>query len=158
MNPPRIDVLIRSPRKTISLIVEEDGKLVVRAPLRMTRKAIEEIVHQKVKWVLAKQVLARTRMDDRRPLEYRQGERFWFLGRQYALALVDSPAEPLRLNGMFYLDRTRLPRAGKIFEGWYLEQARQIIPQRVQLFASQIDHPVQIIRIKDARSRWGSCG
>lgn len=158
MNPPSIDVLIRSPRKTISLIIEEDGRLVVRASQRMTHKAIEEIVHQKAKWVLAKQVLARTRLEDRRSLEYRQGERFWFLGRQYTLALVDSPTEPLRLKDMFYLDRARLPRAGKTFESWYHEQARQIIPQRVQLFSSQMDHPVLKIRIKDARSRWGSCG
>ena len=41
MNGIEIDELVRSRRKTIALIVQPDGRLLVRAPLRTNRKIID---------------------------------------------------------------------------------------------------------------------
>ena len=45
----------------------------------------------------------------------------------------------------------------QVFERWYREQARQILPGRVEFFASQYEFPYRGIRITSARTRWGSC-
>ena len=43
--------LIRSERKTISLQITQEGELVVRAPMRMSRYEIERFVQSKRGWV-----------------------------------------------------------------------------------------------------------
>jgi predicted metal-dependent hydrolase len=48
---PLIDQLIRSQRRTIALIIEPDGRLVVRAPRRARLEDIQRFVAQKEKWI-----------------------------------------------------------------------------------------------------------
>lgn len=43
--------LIRSKRKTISIRILPDGSLLVRAPLRLSKKAIDEFVDSKASWI-----------------------------------------------------------------------------------------------------------
>ncbi len=43
--------LIRSKRKTLSLQVDSDCKIIVRAPLRMSQKEIEIILSEKETWI-----------------------------------------------------------------------------------------------------------
>jgi predicted metal-dependent hydrolase len=47
--------VIRTKRKTIALIVERDGRLIVRAPLRAKEESIRDFLKQKEKWALRKQ-------------------------------------------------------------------------------------------------------
>ena len=47
--------LIRTRRRTIALIVQTDGRLVVRAPLRVPEKIIREFVESKAGWIRKKQ-------------------------------------------------------------------------------------------------------
>jgi len=51
--------LIRTRRKTIALIVERDGTLTVRAPLRLRDATIRQIVADKEDWIRAKQAESR---------------------------------------------------------------------------------------------------
>jgi len=45
-----IHKLVRSKRKTLALIVETDGSLTVRAPLRMKEADIQRFVKEKQGW------------------------------------------------------------------------------------------------------------
>jgi len=51
----KIDQIVRTRRKTFALIVQRDGSLLVRAPLRATEQQIQELVQKKEKWIKAKQ-------------------------------------------------------------------------------------------------------
>lgn len=42
-------------------------------------------------------------------------------------------------------------------KAWYMERAKEIISERVSFYQNQIGEKVSSIRIKDVRSRWGSC-
>lgn len=53
--PVTVDRIIRSKRRTIALIVESDGAITVRAPLRMTETTIQEFVAGHAHWVEKKQ-------------------------------------------------------------------------------------------------------
>ncbi len=44
-------VLLRSRRRTLSLEMKENGELLVRAPLRMSQRMIEDFVRQKQPWI-----------------------------------------------------------------------------------------------------------
>jgi len=81
--------LIRSRRKTVALIVQRDGALVVRAPLRAPRGQIDELVAQKADWVRQKQAYARAHAPAA-PHRYASGERLLFLGQEYPLEVVEN--------------------------------------------------------------------
>ncbi len=172
--------LLRSRRKTFALIVQSDGSLVVRAPLRTSLRQIEQLVAQKAGWVRQKQAYARAH-PAAAPHRYASGEKFWFLGKEYPLEVVEKlTTEPLRhrenliykfssaslclsgLNlsaqtGHFLLEGKVLPRAEAAFTEWYKAQARALVEERVRHFAAQYGFSYRQVRITSARTRWGSC-
>ena len=81
-----INKLIRSKRKTLSLIVEIDGTLTVRAPLRMKEADIRRFIEAKKSWVKRKQ--AQTREEAVIPHQFMDGETFWYLGQEVPLRIV----------------------------------------------------------------------
>jgi len=152
----KIDQVIRSRRRTIALIVLNDGKLVVRAPWGVTENQIQTIVERKAKWIITKQVLSREKQQ-RIQKQYINGEEFLYLGYPYRLAIVDSPRPALNLEEQFLLARTSRNKAKQVFTRWYKDQAMQVITSRVHFFIERLGVSCPIIRITSARTRWGSC-
>ena len=151
--------ILRSRRKTFSIEIRRDGSLVVRAPLRSTAAQIELILQQKAKWIQKKQEQVRAAAGAaRQPRRWVEGEEILFLGKSYALHIVDSP-RPLELSeGRFHLSKSAQPHAQRVFERWYRVQARRVLKERVELYARQNGVVYQHVRIGGARTRWGSCG
>lgn len=155
--------LIRSRRKSVALIVERDGSLVVRAPLRLPQREIDAFVAKNAAWIQEKQAAARQRAETcgGPPGEHRfaAGENFLFLGQAIPLQIVEAQAHPLTYTGQaFRLKRSALPRAGEFFEGWYKAQARADFTHRVEALAARHGFSVRSLRLSSARTRWGSCG
>ncbi len=156
----KIDQLIRSKRKTVGLFIQPDGKLVVRAPLRATKAQIEEVVVRMNGWILDKQAEVRRISAERATAttrSYEEGEKFYYLGVQYSLKLVDRQKEALRLDGSFLLARSMQWNASEVFETWYRSQAREVIEQRTAFYSQKHGLVYNQLRIKDTRTRWGSC-
>ena len=57
--------LIRSARRTIAICIQEDGSVIVRAPYRLPRTAIETFVEKKQKWIEAQQKKCEERQSGR---------------------------------------------------------------------------------------------
>lgn len=153
----KIDKVIRSKRKTVALIVQADGSLVVRAPLRTPRARLEQVVEAHRNWIRKKQELVAQERAQRPRPEYRAGESFLFLGKAIPLRLAVNPAGPLSLDGDFILAQDRAGDAEGLFEAWYRRQAKRILPERVQLYAQKHSLHPTAVRISAARTRWGSC-
>jgi predicted metal-dependent hydrolase len=151
-----INQIIHSKRKTIALIVQRDGALIVRAPLKVSEKAIREFVEKHSGWVQEKQAQM-CAVVPTLAKQYAPGEKFLYLGRQVPLEIVKGQKPALILDTHFKLAESALENAEKVFQNWYREQARQILSERVRLFAGQHNLHYQKIRISSARTRWGSC-
>jgi predicted metal-dependent hydrolase len=155
--PIQIDQLIRARRKTIALIVQADGTLTVRAPLRASLRQIQAIVDEKAGWIRARQEQARAAYTPAAAHRYVDGEAFWFLGTEYPLKLVDRTRKPLDLDGAFLLARSTVPRAPDVFKDWYRDQALAYISKTAGEYAARGGFHYQKIRITSAQTRWGSC-
>ena len=153
----KIDQLIRSKRKTVEFRIDLDGRLIIRAPLRARRDQIEALVAEKEAWIRAKQELARAERLKEVKRSFQDGEKFLFLGKEYFLKIVEGLEGGFKVTDQFNLDRSALPRAGEVIEGWYLTQAKEIIPQRVAWYAKKHGFVYHQVRIKKMVSRWGSC-
>lgn len=154
--PTLVNRLIRSKRRTIALIVERDGSVTVRAPLKMSATSIEEFVAKHANWVEKKRQEVRA-MQPEQPRQYLAGEQFLFLGRPYSLEIVRNTAKTLELADSFKLSESDQHNAEAVFRSWYRKQAARIIAERVAHFAKQFRLEVRNLRITSARTRWGSC-
>jgi predicted metal-dependent hydrolase len=154
----QIDKIIHTRRKTISLMVMPDGRLVVRAPLRATKKQIIELVNQKLEWILIHQALADKARQLSPEKQYVNGECFWFLGAPNRLEIITGAQHALELkDGVFRLDRSALPAARQILVQWYRTQAHIVFKQRVESLAAQYGFKYKTVKITSAQTRWGSC-
>ena len=155
-----IDELIRSKRRTVSLEVTRDGRLVVRAPLRMPIKLIERAVAGKSEWIQNKKQSAAARDSLHPPKQCVEGEQFELLGKSYTLKFdagvqkITLSSDALLVPAAYMQCREQLPQA---LTAWYKAQAADILRSRVAAFAGQHAIAYESVRVTSALSRWGSC-
>lgn len=157
MSAIAVDEVVRSRRKTIALVVQPDGRLVVRAPLRTSQKIIDAFVTSKADWIEKSRQSQHTRRKFFPKRYFIPGELFWYLGKQYPLQLATPQRPALQFHLAFKLEEKSAPQAKKRFEHWYREQARLYLMERVQYFANLYNFQYKLIKITSARTRWGSC-
>ena len=150
--------LKRSNRKTISLFIERDGSVTVRAPLPYDMAKIESIIEQKRSWIyrnLAEwEDLNRVQVHR----EFVNGEGFLYLGRNYRLQLVDEQDEALVLkNGRFLLRRDHVDSGMEIFKSFYRTKGLDRINQRLTHFAPKMGVTFGTVRVMELQHRWASC-
>lgn len=154
----KIDKIIRTSRKTIALIVQRDGQLIIRAPKRATNAEIMRFAEEKAEWIRVKQAEAQARAAQAKPKTYTPGESFLFLGEAYPLVTSTSARASLALaDRQFTLKAAALLQAEQLFLAWYKAQARKVFEERARLYAEQFHLSFNKLRISSARTRWGSC-
>ena len=152
-----IDLLIHSRRKTVAIIIQRDGALTVRAPIRMSDERIREFVQNHAEWIRKKQALIKSSPTLLKK-QYIDGETFLYLGNDYPLSIVTHQRLSLTFDGNnFCLAKSILPKAKQVFIRWYKAQALAMISRRVAFLAVQNNFMYKKIRISSARTRWGSC-
>lgn len=94
-------------RQTTDIVIERDGQISVRAPLRMTPEQVEETVLSKRMWIYRNLADWRDLNATHVVREWVNGESFRYLGSSYRLQLVSEQDEPLKLkDGRFCLLRS----------------------------------------------------
>ena len=149
--------IVRSKRKTIALIVQPNGELLVRAPQRATQRQINAMLEKHAEWIAKKQAEVKARPVVNPPRQLVAGEKFFFLGQQYSLEIVNLTKPALRLNGNFQLSKSVQGEAKAHFEKWYKKEARHIFNERVAFYAEKHGFDVKQVKLSSARTRWGSC-
>jgi hypothetical protein len=155
--PIPIDHLIHSRRRTIALIVQRDGSLTVRAPLRMPDEQVLEFVRSHAGWIHKKQAQVKATPSFPRK-QFVDGESFLYLGNEYPLSLVVVQKQGLIFtNSRFRMKLSSPTRARGLFIRWYKQQALKVISEQVARYSLQNGFRFQKLRISSARTRWGSC-
>jgi len=155
--------LERSRRRTADIVIERDGRVLVRAPYSVPTQRIEEIVEAKHYWIYKNLAEWRDLNATRVVREYRNGEGFLYLGRSYRLLLVSDQEEPLLLKGGRFclrrdvVDRGEIPAAKAAFRDYYIERGLERITQRVQYYAPKVGVTPGAIAVRELGNRWASC-
>jgi len=153
--------LIRSKkrRKTISLRVKEDGRIIVYAPHHTPNREIEKFVERKQLWISEK-LSEQKRNPGPAEIKFLPGEEFLYLGEAFPLRIEDDPHQrhPLKLwFGEFILNKTCIEKARDVFIEWYKGEAKQKLSERMDYYSNRLQLFPKGIKITSARSRWGSC-
>ncbi len=152
----QIDKITRSKRRTIALVIERDGSLTIRAPLRAPQAQIQQFIHDKTDWITR----TREKLKSIVPTparEYTDGEKFPVLGSLFDLKLVKPQRPSLQFDNGFNLSSAAQKKGAAIFTRWYKERALEILTNRVDQYARQYKFNPKQIKINSAKTRWGSC-
>lgn len=143
--------LIRSDRRTLSISVDREGALVVRAPMRMSKADIEAFITQKQRWIEEKQSQAR-KAAARIP-DMKAGAAVPFWGDTVTIEFGDVKKAVLK-DGILWLPGTG--EAAVNARKWRLEQAQRLITPRVKEWAAVTGLSPAKIAYGNAATRWGS--
>ena len=158
------EVIRRPRRKTVAILIK-DNKVRVLVPSRVSQERVQEFVRSKAHWVREKLRRNLEVRESIRPKEYSDGESFSYLGQNYYLKVLDGkPDKASQKDGCIFVHvqdsisgETRDHLIVSQLTEWYQEQAAVIIDEKVNGFSAQIAVRPKKIRIKNYRSRWGSC-
>jgi len=151
--------LIRSGRKTMSIYVEPDGSVIVRAPKNVSDEQINAIVDFKRYWIHESisefNELNKTKV-------VRQivgGEGFLFMGKSYRLRIDGNNKKGLVLDqGYFVLNENEIDKARQCFIDFYREFGKEHISRRVRHFEKKFGVKTDEVRVMDLKTRWASRG
>ena len=155
--------VVRSRRTTADIVIERDGRVIVRAPAGLPDERIEDIIQAKRYWIYKTLAEWRDLNATRVLREYRNGEGFLYLGRSYRLSLVAEQDEPVVLrNGRFCLrrdlvDQGEVAAAKAAFRGYFIARGHERITERVNYYAPKVGVTPCEIEVRELGHRWASC-
>jgi predicted metal-dependent hydrolase len=149
----------RSLRKTLGLVVDRGGELVIHAPASAGREELARWAHARLLWVHRKLALKEQTTAKVREPEFVTGESFHYLGRSYRLTVTGDTEVALRFDGRrFVLRRDARSSAFNHFRRWYIAVGTPWIRRRAALLAPKAGALPARIEVRDLGYRWGSCG
>lgn len=146
--------IVRSKRKTLSLQINQEAKLVIRAPQRLSEKDIQEFVIEKSNWIERKQQQVKSQLCEK--YQFEEEEMFLYLGNNYPLTIARDKYA-LSFNGEAFELGTDHGEASAIFKGWYKQKFREIALPRIDYFANRHNLKFNDVRLKAQKTLWGSC-
>ena len=145
--------VVRSNRKSVALVIDNEANLIVRAPLQMQDAMIEEFVHKKKRWINEKQQQVAVFGEKHPPVVVETGESILYLGSTYAI--INDAIDTVQVSG----NELFVPNEFGIAEmtEWLKSEAMRVISERVNNYAGIMGVTPGEIKLSDAKARWGSC-
>ncbi len=156
--------VVRSRRRTADIVVERDGRVVVRAPESVSAEAIDDAVRGNAAWIHRTIAEWEELNAARRRRAFVQGSSFLYLGRNYRLRFVAGCQPPAGAEERLVRSRRarhrrrRSPAARKAFRDFYTARAVPLLEERVALFAPRIDVRPGPLAVRELGYHWASCG
>ncbi len=144
--------IVKSKRKSISLIIKNNGEFIVRAPLRTSEKHIFDFINQKSNWIISKrkEQLNNTIFT----LSFNKQEQVNILGNDYDLIYNDISRVKLYENQVIIPNKD----AKKKLITFLKKIAKDYISKRIGEISNLYNFSYNSIGISSAKTCWGSCG
>ena len=153
--------VVRTSRTKTATINVIEGRVSITVPKKLTTSKIIDVIDAKHTWIIEKLAI-HEQLSPPRKKELVSGEAFAYLGRNYRLKIVHDEWQRTKLfQGRLTVT---LPRdvhqdyfIKKALVNWYKLQAIKKVQDKVERYQKIVGVETDIVRIKDFKSRWGSC-
>ncbi len=151
MNPNKI---IRSKRKTLSLTINENAELIIRAPKRLSIEKIQDFINKKENWINRKKRLIENQIKD----VTSNHNKLLYLGTLFPINVEQNASKELFFTGEEFIANSIEPDSLSLsIKKWYKNKFKEIALPRVAYFANKHNLMVNQVRIKNQKTMWGSC-
>ena len=151
MNPNKI---IRSKRKTLSLTINENAELIIRAPKRLSIEKIQDFINEKENWINRKKRLIVNQIKD----VTSNHNKLLYLGNLFPINVEQNASKELFFTGEEFIANSIEPDSLSLsIKKWYKNKFKEIALPRVAYFANKHNLMVNQVRIKNQKTMWGSC-
>lgn len=142
--------IIRSNRRSISIIINKRAEVIVRAPINCDDRRIFDFIKQKQGWISSKinEIKVSTKV-----LNLIDGELIDILGETYIIQLTDKSRVKLNMS-FIYIPKEN---SRKSLVAFLKRLAHKYLTDRVADIAKTYDFKYNAIKITSAKTRWGSC-
>ena len=158
MSVPRYTVK-RSSRRTVSLEVDREGTVIVRAPKRLAERALRAFVEKNTTWIQKRLAHTQKQQAEMHALRFRDGGTVRFLGD--ALTVDVQPhkkhARAVRTDDTLVICARDETDARQQCERMYCTEAKRYVTDRVDTMRPNLVASPRALRITGARTRFGSC-
>lgn len=152
--------IIRSKNRRRTIGIQIDGnEIIIRAPEQTTDAEIRRLLKLRQQWIEAALKQTRATKPDH-PITCGQ---LWFQGKSYRLTVLQSSEDQgVTMEASTILVRTLQPnptthQIQTILYEWYRTQAATWLPSRLNELAKTLQYRDFTVRIKEQKTRWGSC-
>lgn len=143
--------LIRSDRRTLAIVIEPDGEVVARAPLRMPESEIKAFLTRKAGWIAAKRAQARANAPS--AFAVKDGAELPWLGGTLRVRLCGVPM-CIDFDGALLVPNTG--DAAAHIRAWRRQRAAEVLGGRVRYWALRTGLEPVSVTYTAAKRRWGS--
>ncbi len=150
--------IVHSRRASISIVINRDGNVIVKAPLNARKSYIDEIIRQKSAYIIKNRDLVLKKRAIYPKKECVDGEVFNYLGEKYLLCMDKNQKKIELFNGKMLAPLKDRELLKKTIIKWYKNEAKEIFTNRLQYYSSKSGINYTTLRITSAKGRWGSCG
>ena len=151
MNPNKI---IRSKRKTLSLTINENAELIIRAPKRLSIEKIQDFINEKENWINRQKRLIENQIKD----VTSNHNKLLYLGNLFPINVEQNASKELFFTGEEFIANSIEPDSLSLsIKKWYKNKFKEIALPRVAYFANKHNLMVNQVRIKNQKTMWGSC-
>ncbi len=156
--------LLRSKRKTIGFLIDDDG-LRVTAPRWVTVAEIEAAIASKQQWIFRKMNEQRERSVRRLqpPMEWRDGATLPYLGLDITVRVADASNAGVRFDEAARELHVSLPASASEqqlkdrVQGWLQSEAKRVFAERLAIYAEKLGVSFRSFALSSASTQWGSC-
>ncbi|WP_407310234.1 M48 family metallopeptidase [Desulfosporosinus sp. SB140] len=150
-------------RITLSIL---DDRVRISAPKNVSAKQLKDLLHAKQEWILT-HWLENLEKQVHSLRQYVNGEHFPYRGQGLELCLKRHAQQSIRVSLEGQVLMVHVPHDLPEFQGsaniqdsviaWYKAQARKVLKSKLDEQAKQMQVTYQDFRLKDQKTRWGSC-
>lgn len=143
--------IIRTKRKTLSLIINNKGELIVRAPLNCSDSAIFDFINVKATWIIKK----RTEYLNAKimPLTFENDTKITLIGKTYQIKLTDKKTVKI-IDDFVYIPKENSKAKFILF---LKRSLKKIIEDKIKKINEIYNFKYTSISISSAKTNWGSC-
>ncbi len=148
--------LIYKKRKTFTIKIDSSGCIKILAPTFLKNSEVVKLVEQKAAWISRKSAELKNKKTVEK--KFVNDEEFLFLGQKYSLEIIETQLfDDVKLSeNKFFLYATH-EKSEEILKNWYKQKAGEIIFNRIEYYKKILNVEPNLIKIKDQKTRWGSC-
>ena len=153
-------------RKNVYLSIQ-DGRLLIKTPLRVSQEYILKIIKEKENWILDKY----TKHSGRRKRDclYNSGEFNYFLGKEYEIKVLFKDVKKSEIvldNSICIIHPEKIKfmnveeianKNKKLIDKLYKEQALIIISEVVNKILNEMNLKVNDVKVQKFKRIWGNC-